>query len=546
MYIKFPEFMSSYRTWVVSSLASAIGLVRFFPHLSIRHSYTLTALAVFSLYWVVYGIYSVIIWPRFISPLRHLPGPAGGSFFNGQWSVLVAEPSGIPPRRWANEIPNDGLIHYLHMFNKPRVLVTNSKALAEVLVTKSYDFVKPNLIRAGIGKILGIGILFAEGDEHKAQRKNLMPAFNFRHVKQLYPIFWSKSREMVHAIQAEMKASSESKPSIEVGEWGSRATLDIIGVAGLGKDFEALKSPDNELNRVYRTVFQPDRTAQIVGLLSIFLPSIIVQNLPLSRNNKVGAASKVARTTCRDLIAEKRRRLANKEPMHPDIISVALESGGFSDDDLVNNMMTFLAAGHETTASAFMWAAYLLCQHQDVQKKLREEIHTHIPSLSSDKVDHEVLDNMPYLHAFCQEVLRIYSPVPLTLRQAACDTTIQGHFIPKDTTVILAPWATNHNVEMWGEDASEFKPDRWMAPGQANAGGAVSNYAFLTFLHGPRSCIGMKFAQAEFAALIAAFVGAFELELVDPEEQLVIKGGITAKPRNGINVYLNKVGDWGM
>ncbi|KEF52174.1 uncharacterized protein A1O9_11801 [Exophiala aquamarina CBS 119918] len=544
MAIQFPEVMSTYRSWVISSFITSITLVTFLPRLSIQHSYAWTALALYFLHWTVYGIYSVIIYPRFVSPLRNLPGPKGGSFFHGQWSVLTAEPSGIPPRRWANEIPNDGLIHYLHLFNRPRILLTSPKALAEVLVTKSYDFIKPELLRAGIGAILGIGILFAEGDEHKAQRKNLMPAFNFRHIKQLYPIFWSKSREMVHAIQAELKASTESKPWIEVGEWGSRATLDIIGIAGLGQDFEALKSPDNELNRVYRTVFQPDRTAQILGLLSFFLPHFIVRNLPVSRNNNVRAASRVARDTCRRLVEEKKKRLANKEPMHPDIISVALESGGFSDNDLVDNMMTFLAAGHETTASAFMWATYLLCKHQDVQKRLREEIHTHIPSLSSDGVNHEVLDNMPYLHAFCQEVLRVYAPVPLTLRDAACDTTILGQFVPKGTKVILAPWAINLNTELWGEDAAEFKPDRWMAPGQANAGGAVSNYAFLTFLHGPRSCIGMKFAQAEFAALIAAFVGTWAIEMVDPDEEIIIKGGITAKPKNGLRVYLDKVGEW--
>jgi len=349
---------------------------------------------------------------------------------------------------------------------------------------------------------------------------------------------------MVRAIQAELKESSESKPCVEVGEWGSRATLDIIGVAGLGQDFEALKSPDSELNRVYRAVFQPDRTAQLLGLLSFFLPHFIVSNLPVSRNNNVRAASRFARNTCRRLVEEKKKRLANKEPMHPDIISVALESGGFSEDDLVDNMMTFLAAGHETTATAFTWAIYLLCKHPDVQKRLRDEIQSHIPSLSSDAVTHEVLDNMPYLHAFCQEVLRVYSPVPLTLRDAACDTTILGQFVPKGTKIVLAPWAINLNTQLWGADAAEFKPDRWMAPGQANAGGAVSNYAFLTFLHGPRSCIGMKFAQAEFAALIAAFVGTWAFELVDPDMEIVIKGGITARPRDGVKVYLNKVGEW--
>jgi cytochrome P450 len=536
--------MSTYKYWISESIAGAFLLRALVaPRYSILHSNVWTGAILFALHWLVYGFYMVIIYPKFISPLRDIPSVPGGSFFNGQWPALTAEPSGIPPRRWANEIPNDGMIRYLQLFNRERLLITSPKALAEVLTTKSYDFIKPELIRLGLVQVLGVGILLAEGDEHKAQRKNLAPAFNFRHVKELYPIFWSKSRKMVECIESDLSKSTDAKPSIEVGEWASRAALDIIGVAGMGQDFNALTDPNNELNTVYRSVFQPSRAGQILGLLQFFLPNFIIRNLPVKRNSNIHAASTVARDTSRRLVEQKRLRLANKEKMHPDIISIALESGGFTDDELVNNMMTFLAAGHETTASAFTWAVYLLCQNQDAQKRLRDEIHAHIPHLAGSSITSDILDNLPYLHAVCQEVLRIYAPVPLTMRDAAHDTTIQGHFVPKGTKIILSPWAINHNRALWGEDASEFKPERWTQPGQANAGGAVSNYAFMTFLHGPRSCIGLKFAQAEFMALIACFFGAFEVELVDKDYVPVVKGGITARPRDGVPVFVKRT-EW--
>lgn len=79
----------------------------------------------------------------------------------------MAEPSGIPMRDWANEVPNDGIIRYKHWFNAERLLITKPKTLGEVLVTKNYEFIKPSFFRAGLGRILGIGILLAEGDEHK-------------------------------------------------------------------------------------------------------------------------------------------------------------------------------------------------------------------------------------------------------------------------------------------------------------------------------------------------------------------------------------------
>jgi cytochrome P450 len=534
---------STYKAWATSSIATSLLLVYLAPTYSVGGSFTLTAASIFCLQWLVYGIYAVIIYPRFLSPLRHLPEPPGNSFFNGQWSVLIKEPSGLPMRRWINEIPNNGLIRYKHLFNRDRVLVTSPKGLAEVLTTKSYDFVKPDFMRIGIGQILGVGVLLAEGDEHKMQRKGLMPAFNFRHIKELYPIFWSKSVEMVQGIQASLPATTPA--SLEVGEWASRATLDIIGVAGMGQDFNSIANPDTELNRVYRTIFQPSKSAQFLGLLQFFIPHWIIRSLPVKRNDDVRAAAGVARETSRRLIQEKKLAMASNKSLPPDIISVALSSGYFTDEKLVDNMMTFLAAGHETTASAFTWAIYLMCQSPPVQTKLREEVRSHISSLTTDeKITSEIIDNMPYLHAVCNEVLRIYSPVPLTLRDTAKATTILGQYIPKGTKVVLAPWAVNYSTELWGPDAAEFKPERWMAPGQANAGGAESNYAFLTFLHGPRSCIGSKFAVAELACLLAAFVGVYEFEKTDPNEKIEIKGGVTARPRDGMNINVKLVEGW--
>lgn len=319
--------MSTYRFWAASSLSASILVVAAVPEYSIRNSVLWTALLLFGTQWLVYGIYAVIIYPRFVSPLRHLPQPKdGNTFFNGQWGTMIKEPSGLPMRRWINEIPNDGLILYRHLFNRERLLITSPKGLAEVLVTKNYEFIKPSFLRIGIGRILGIGILLAEGEDHKTQRKNLSPAFNFRHIKELYPIFWSKSREMVRAIEKELETLE--KKSVEVGEWASRATLDIIGTAGLGQDFNSIADPNTELNKVYRRIFTPSRSGQILGLLQFFLPSWLLQNLPVKHNENVVAAAKVARDTSRQLIRQKQEKLANKEKMSPDIISVALESGG--------------------------------------------------------------------------------------------------------------------------------------------------------------------------------------------------------------------------
>ena len=85
----------------------------------------------------------------------------------GQFVAIRTEPTGAPQQRWSNEVPNDGILRYLNVFNQERLLIISPKALAEVLATKNYDFRKPAQVRNGLGRLLGIGILLAEGEEHK-------------------------------------------------------------------------------------------------------------------------------------------------------------------------------------------------------------------------------------------------------------------------------------------------------------------------------------------------------------------------------------------
>ncbi|KAK7751728.1 hypothetical protein SLS62_006389 [Diatrype stigma] len=482
----------------------------------------------------------------------------------------------------AATIPNDGVIRYLGAFNQERLLLTGSKALADVLVTRSYEYAKPPEVQLALSRILGVGVLVAEGDEHKFQRKKLMPAFAFRHIKDLYPIFWEKSREAVQAMTNEIVGNaSKQAPSspdpekssktqvIEVGEWASRATLDIIGVAGLGKDFGAIQNPDTELSQTYKNVFTPNKQAQKLALLTFFLPSWVVARLPVKRNNDILAASRTIRSVCGDLIREKREQLARREkdgggaaPTGFDILSVALESGAFTDENLIDQLMTFLAAGHETTATAMTWAIYMLAKNPAVQARLRREVRAHLPSVDVNDdgaraISSADIDSLPYLNAVCSEVLRYYAPVPLTLRQAGPGAMLLGRPVPEGTRIILSPWATNFDPKLWGADAAEFRPERWLSPGGADdkqdhflaSGGAASNFAYLTFLHGPRSCIGQSFAKAEFACLLACWVGRFEFALRDEadsdERNVSVKGsGATAKPEHGMYVHATVVDGW--
>lgn len=427
-----------------------------------------------------------------------------------------------------------------------------------------------------LGRILGLGIILSEGEEHKGIRKALMPAFAFRHIKGLYPIFWEKACEGAQAMAQQVLVDAAKKPSaastgepektaaemeddrktgvLNVAGWSSRLTLDIIGVAGMGYNFRAIEDPTNKLFNTYNTVFQPSRQARLLQFISLFIPGWIVTRLPIRHNGEMTAAVKTIRQTCRDLIRHKKEKLGRKEPADLDILSVALENGGFSEENLVDQLMSFLAAGHETTATSLTWAIYLMCCHPEMQTRLRQEIRERLPSIDdhSATITSLEIDRMPYLNAVCSEVIRYFAPVPMTLREAVVDTTILGHRVPKGTRITLTASATNKDVNLWGPDAAKFNPDRWLPKFEgdksAGLGGATSNYAMLTFLHGPRSCMGLTFAKGEFACMLATWVGRMEFALEDPElmdeEKIEVKSGITSRPAHGMRVKVKVLDGW--
>lgn len=151
-----------------------------------------------------------------------------------------------------------------------------------------------------------------------------------------------------------------------------------------------------------------------------------------------------------------------------------------------------------------------------------------------------ILEQLPYLNGIMHETLRLYPTVPLTMRQAQRDTYIGDQFIPAGTDIIVSIWYINRSPELWGSDAGLFRPERWITDdGKPNqSGGANSNYDYMTFLHGPRSCIGQNFAKAEIRCLLAAMVRSFTWEL-DMDDSLVMpRGVITIRPENGMYLKL--------
>lgn len=188
-----------------------------------------------------------------------------------------------------------------------------------------------------------------------------------------------------------------------------------------------------------------------------------------------------------------------------------------------------------------MWATWLLSLHPKIQDRLRAECNAQLAHIPISEVDASIFDseNMPFLTAVCNETLRIYPPAPSTARIAVVPTTIGSVEIPQGTPATINPWAINRSRALWGADADKFNPERWLEGSNAATGGATSPYAFLTFLHGPRSCIGQSFARLEMKCLLAALITRFRFEVADPDRKVEIGGFITIKPEGGLRLKLH-------
>lgn len=237
---------------------------------------SLSRTLLWGMFWLAQLRYHTI--RHFTTPLRNLPRPKE-RLGSGIAKQLLKQPQFVALTRFARTVPNDGLILLRGLLHVSAIVqVTTPAALVEVLNSRAYDFEKPRHARKFLTRVLGNGIIVAEGKMHKAQRKSVTPAFQGKHVRELVPLFWSKAVQMADVIARGGLYSQEASSvrvdekgtrthDLEIGAIASRATLDIIGKAGFGADFNTLASHDNQLAQKYDLIFDPDKPHLVLYFL---------------------------------------------------------------------------------------------------------------------------------------------------------------------------------------------------------------------------------------------------------------------------------------
>ncbi|KAK4445354.1 putative cytochrome p450 protein [Podospora aff. communis PSN243] len=486
-------------------------------------------------YWTLSKVYAIFIYPYYVSPLRNLPGPKDGHFLLGQ--AINEFTSGNPNEpftSWMQKWPTAHFIRYLTYFNADALLVTSLAAQKEVLGKHCYSFAKPTVYFKLASEIVGAGLGTAEGQEHKEQRKVLNGLFSLINLKKYIPVFRRKSRELVALFD---KAIDEDDGYITLTPTFSKLTLDIMGVFALGIELNNLDSP-TVFEHCYKELFEQPVAGQILIAINAFFP---IRWLPIKVNRDFLHAKETVRSQLRTIVKERiadireGRASVRKSATEADDLLTYLVREKWKEDEILEQMITFTAAGHETTAIHLVWATHILSAHPDVAARLRKEAQDLLATTPNPGY-HE-LESLPYMEKFSKEVSRFISSAVLIPRQAVEDVTILGVFIPKGTIVMTMPAMFHHNPTIWGEDCGEFNPDRWDRISEKIA----DPYALAAFSQGPRMCIGRAMAVTQFKAIMVELVSRFEFECLETGRIELMNPNLLLRPKSGLKVRARRV-----
>jgi cytochrome P450 len=371
-------------------------------------------------------------------------------------------------------------------------LLNSPDAIRQALVGQARKLEKGlNFGRAK--RLIGNGLVMAEGESHRRQRRLMQPAFHRAEIARYLDTMRDVAVPRISAWPAgETLAFDRELRSI---------TLTVLTRTLLSSDIgsEAV----DEIERLLRV------------LLSELLARGIAANVPglgwvpTRSNRRFAAARRRLGTLLTDIIDGYQTTGTD----HGDLISILMrasddETGtGMTSRQLRDEATTLVIAGSETTGNTIAWACYLLARHPQVQERLQQEVDQ---VLAGADASYEALGALPYTRAVITEALRLYSPVWILPRRATVDVELGGHLLPAGSRIIFSPYALNRDARIH-RDPDQFDPDRWSVDYTRTDMRAT----FFPFGQGIRNCIGEGFAWAEAMLLLSAIAGRWCLRLAD-------------------------------
>lgn len=403
-----------------------------------------------------------------------------------------------------------------------RAVVSDPQAVRRIFLDNAANYRKDALQLRVLPPGLGAGLLTAEGEDWRAQRRALAPLFSPRLVADFAP-----AMHRVAAAATDRYLTRRDGRISDVALDTARVTLEVLEQTlfsqGLARGAEAFQQA---VTRYFDTFGRLD-PLDLIGAPRF---------LPRFWRLRGRSTLQFFETAVDDIIGARQRLIESGASAPTDLLTLLLRAQdpqtgrAISHEDVRANIVTFIGAGHETTANALTWSLYLLSQSPEWRARAEAEVDAGFdPENQADPSD-----SLPVVKAVLEEALRLYPPAAFLSREAIAEDWLAGARIPAGTVVTVAPFVLHRHRRLWS-DPDAFDPSRFLGDNRER----IDRYAYLPFGAGPRVCIGMSFALQEAVIVLAHLLRALRFDLapnhvVEPIQRL------TLRPRFGMNMIVRR------
>ncbi len=414
------------------------------------------------------------------------------------------------PLAFLEEVASYGPMAHFRIGRQNVFLLSDPAGIEDVLVTNSASFRKGRALERA-KETLGEGLLTSEGSFHLRQRRLVQPAFHKARVT-------SYADAMIRAAVATRERWQAGLP-LDLSCEMNRLTLAIVADTLFG----AQVGGDSDTARVQRAITD---VMEMFDLVLVPFADWLV-HLPLPRMRRYRAAQQALDDVVYGIIAARRKSGEDRG----DLLSMLLgaqdiegASGGMSDRQLRDEVITLFLAGHETTANALAWTWVLLARHSDAERHLHAEVDMVLGDRTPSAAD---VSHLPYTRAVVAESMRLFPPAWTMGRRAVVDYHWAGHDVPAGSLVLMSQWVVHRDPRFWPEP-SRFDPTRWLSEPPPRP-----RFAYFPFGGGNRVCVGESFAWTEAILVLATIAQRWRLTL-DASHPIEPQPLITLRTRHGV------------
>lgn len=423
-----------------------------------------------------------------------------------------------------------GPVFKLSFGPKTFVIVSDPALAKQVLLTNAHKYSK-GILSEILDFVMGKGLIPADGEIWRTRRRAIVPSLHRKYIASMINMFGDSTLNGARTLE---KAALEGRP-VEMENWFSRHTLDIIGKAVFDFDFNSLTHDDPVIEAVYTVL----REAEYRSTYPLPYWNVPLLRWAVPRQRRCTAALATVNSTldsliskCKQLVAEEDQEFGEEfvGKQDPSILHFLLASGDeISSKQLRDDLMTMLIAGHETTAAVLTWTLHCCSTRPDVVQRMQQEVDSVIGDRCPTLEDIRALR---FTTRVINESMRLYPQPPVLIRRALEEDTLGGFPLKKGADMFISVWNIHRSPKLW-ERPDEFDPDRWGLNGAVPTE-VTHDFAYLPFGGGKRKCIGDQFALFEAVVSLAMLTRRFTFSTAKNAPPVGMTTGATIHTSHGL------------